>query len=66
MCACNAGLRVLACSQDCCAKVWAQQGIKGFYGGLVANAVRALPEATIQFACYEALKNLIQANFPSN
>ncbi len=30
--------------------MWARQGIKGFYGGLFANVVRALPEATIQFA----------------
>ena len=46
-------------AQDCCTKIYARQGVRGFYGGLAANTVRALPEASIQYACYETIKAFI-------
>ncbi len=45
--------------QDCCKKIYGRQGMAGFYGGMTANIARALPEATIQYACYETLKTMI-------
>lgn len=40
----------------CVKQVFRTRGVKGFYGGLAANAVRCVPESTIQYACYEYFK----------
>jgi hypothetical protein len=39
--------------------VFRRQGVKGFYGGLSANVVRALPETSLQFLLYERFKTLL-------
>lgn len=44
---------------DCCRQVFRRQGVKGFYGGLSANVVRALPETSLQFLLYERFKTLL-------
>lgn len=36
--------------------VWAQQGLRGFYCGFGATLMRDVPEMTIQFTVYEALR----------
>lgn len=51
--------RAYSTTLDCCRKVFARQGIRGFYRGFYVNLVRAVPGASIQFAGYEFLKNLL-------
>ncbi len=39
--------------------MFAKDGVRGFYRGVLPNVARALPEASIQFAAYEAIKGLL-------
>lgn len=41
---------------DCVRSMYRQYGIRGYYVGLGVNLIKAVPEATIQFAVYEYLK----------
>eukprot|EP01087_Luapelamoeba_hula_P020116 TRINITY_DN6797_c0_g1_i1.p1 TRINITY_DN6797_c0_g1~~TRINITY_DN6797_c0_g1_i1.p1 ORF type:complete len:293 (-),score=19.61 TRINITY_DN6797_c0_g1_i1:199-1077(-) len=40
---------------DCTIKTWQQEGLRGFYGGLVPNTLRVLPAAAITFLSYEMI-----------
>lgn len=44
---------------DCCKVILKKEGIRGFYNGLLTNAIRAVPGASIQFAVYEQMKTLL-------
>lgn len=44
--------------RSCCKAVYANTGLRGFYGGLQANLVRAVPESALQYALYEFLKDV--------
>lgn len=35
-----------------------QEGLRGFYRGWAANALKVIPQNSIRFASYEALKTL--------
>ena len=35
-----------------------QEGLKGFYRGWAANALKVIPQNSIRFAAYEALRSL--------
>lgn len=35
------------------------EGVKGFYKGIVPNLLKGIPQRGIYFYCYELLKNLI-------
>ena len=36
-----------------------QEGLKGFYRGWTANALKVIPQNSIRFAAYEALRSLL-------
>ena len=48
--------RQYASAFDCWRKMFAAQGIRGFYHGFYADMLRRVPSAAIQFAVYGALK----------
>ena len=37
-----------------------QEGLRGFYRGWAANALKVIPQNSIRFASYEALKGLLE------
>lgn len=41
---------------DCCRKIAARHGWRGFYAGLWPNTMRAVPEVALQMTLYEMLK----------
>jgi hypothetical protein len=43
----------------CCRHVLTRGGFMGFYGGIGANMMRAVPESTIQYALYEFMKHVL-------
>ena len=45
---------------DCCRKIWVREGIRGFYGGCWANAVKAIPGAALQFAVFDYFRVVFQ------
>ncbi|PRP82230.1 hypothetical protein PROFUN_06242 [Planoprotostelium fungivorum] len=46
-------------SFDCIRKVWREEGVRGFYRGLVASYV-GITESAMQFVLYEKFKHLMQ------
>ncbi len=50
--------RTLLC---CCRAVIKRAGYVGFYGGLRANLIRAVPESAMQYALYEYLKGVYRS-----
>lgn len=44
---------------DCGRKMFAKEGIRGFYKGIWVNAARAGPSQAVQFASYSFLKKLL-------
>ena len=44
---------------DCLIKIYRQEGIKGFYRGLLANYVKTGPTVAIQFWTIEYLNSLL-------
>lgn len=53
------GSSIYSGTWDCCRQIYAQDGLLGFYAGLRANIVRALPATAIQFLAYETFKKLL-------
>jgi len=51
--------RVYSNGFDCTAKVFAKEGLRGFYRGAWTTTARCLPGAAIQFAAYEAIKTVL-------
>jgi solute carrier family 25 folate transporter 32 len=43
-----------------CRRVYANEGIRGFYKGLGPTQLRVAPQAAITFAAYENIKRLLQ------
>ncbi|BDA48501.1 probable envelope ADP,ATP carrier protein, chloroplastic [Coccomyxa sp. Obi] len=41
------------------ATIWNREGYRGFYRGWTANALKVLPQNSLRFASYEALKTLL-------
>lgn len=52
----NGEARLYSSTMDCCKKTFQHEGVVGFFRGWAPNAIRAIPGAAIQFACYETLK----------
>ena len=52
-------MRVYDNSWDALRKIVAREGIKGLYKGLVANTVKAVPGAAIQFASFDLIKSAL-------
>jgi len=48
-------------SLDCVMRVWREEGVKGFYRGLVASYV-GISETAIQFVLYEKFKERVQTH----
>ncbi|KAL8941672.1 MAG: hypothetical protein Q9211_001716 [Gyalolechia sp. 1 TL-2023] len=46
-------------ARDAVAKIWKQEGIKGFYKGLGPNLVRVLPSTWVTFLVYEKTKTFL-------
>ena len=44
---------------DCMVRIYRKSGIKGFYRGLWANAVRAAPQSGIEYMCYDEIRRLL-------
>ena len=44
--------------QSVCATVWRQQGIRGFYRGMAANAIKIVPGNAIRFWVYTTLQSI--------
>ena len=44
---------------DCLRKIWAREGMGGFYKGVRLNTLRAVPGAAVQFTSYDTLKRLM-------
>ena len=53
-------LEVLAQSNGVVSKILKTEGVTGFYKGLSANLLRAVPNSGIQFSVYSALKYAMQ------
>ena len=51
--------RVYSSTLDCVRKVWARQGVLGFFKGWGLNTFRALPGAAVQFTSYDTFKRLL-------
>ena len=43
---------------DCIQRIYRSSGIRGFYKGLWANAVRAAPQSGIEYMCYDELRKI--------
>lgn len=44
---------------DIIVRMGKEEGVGGFYKGLVANMMKGIPQRGIYFYCYEAIKGLI-------
>jgi hypothetical protein len=44
----------------CYAKMFRTEGLRPFFGGLVANVIRVAPSVAIQFACYDSILGLLR------
>jgi len=42
---------------DVAAKAFAREGVKAFWKGFIANAVRAIPASALQFAIYDGTRD---------
>ena len=53
---------------NCAQRIWAGEGIRGFYKGLAPNCMRIAPSAAITFFTYENIKKLLvsKKQFVSN
>ncbi|GFH14025.1 uncharacterized protein HaLaN_09998 [Haematococcus lacustris] len=38
--------------------IWATEGLAGFYRGWLANTLKVVPQNSIRFVAYEAIKQL--------
>ncbi len=47
---------------DCVSQIIRKEGVRGLYPGLTLNSIKCLPEAGIQFAVYEFMKDLLSFN----
>ena len=54
-------MHVLAHCMQCAdvSHCFEQEGLRGFYRGWAANALKVIPQNSIRFASYEALKGLL-------
>ena len=43
---------------DALRKIWAQEGVRGFYRGWSANTLKVVPQNAIRFVSYEAHKGV--------
>lgn len=41
---------------DALRTIWAKEGLKGFYRGWLANTLKVVPQNSIRFVAYEAIK----------
>lgn len=57
--------RVYSNSWEAAAGILKAEGFRGFFKGAGTNAVRAIPEAAIQFALYDFMRDHFLANFGS-
>ena len=48
-------------SFDCIKKIALQEGVRGFFKGMVPNLVKIPPAAAIQFSMYDLMKQQIEA-----
>lgn len=44
---------------DAFARIWASEGLRGFYKGWAANTIKVVPQNAIRFVTYETLKSLM-------
>ncbi len=52
--------KIYASTWDCAKKIAAREGVmRGFFGGCWANAVKAVPGAALQFACFDYFKAIL-------
>jgi solute carrier family 25 phosphate transporter 23/24/25/41 len=47
-------------SLHCTAEIFKHEGVRGFFKGAWTNTVRAVPGAAVQFAAYEAFKDVLK------
>lgn len=53
----NGRPRVYHNSFQCAKGIFLSEGFRGFYGGCLTNVIRAVPEAAIQFALFDAVRD---------
>ena len=46
---------------ECVQKVWAREGVRGFYKGLAPTIVRVLPSTCVTFLVYENMRGYLGA-----
>lgn len=46
-------------ARDAIVQIWKQEGLRGFYKGLVPNLVRVLPSTWVTFLVYEKTKTIL-------
>jgi hypothetical protein len=51
--------RVYSSTYDCMVKIVKKEGLRGFYGGALTNAARAIPGAALQFTLFDFFKGLL-------
>jgi hypothetical protein len=44
---------------DCVKRIWAREGIGGFFKGCIPNAIRVAPNAAITFVTYESVMDMV-------
>jgi solute carrier family 25 folate transporter 32 len=44
---------------DCVQRIWAREGIGGFFKGCIPNAIRVAPNAAITFVTYESVMDAV-------
>lgn len=49
-------------SLDCMIKIWRCEGLKGFFRGVVPNALKVAPSAAITFVIYEEMMKIMNNN----
>ena len=49
---------------DIARRLMTEEGVKGFYKGIVANITKGIPQRGIYFYCYEGLKKILIGDSP--
>jgi solute carrier family 25 (mitochondrial folate transporter), member 32 len=47
---------------DCVTKTWKQEGVRGFFRGLIPNAMKVAPSSALTFVVYEEVLKLQKRN----